>query len=147
MKAALRVNTEVPKEWNRWWLVMWVLVSAALIVSAFVVSFHQWAAAVVAGFGIPEAISLLKRDDAFPPLTHTIRHFLPSWLAFSFIYFLLGSVGATWLGFARPFRLGALFALLGWLTEHFSATYAHPDPFPFTREAVRVEPGGRRLAL
>jgi hypothetical protein len=141
------INTEVPQDWNRWWLVMWGVVATALLASAFFLSFHWWAASVVVGFGIPEAISLLKHNDAFPPLTHTIRHFLPSWFAFSFIYFMLGSVGATWLEFPRPFHLGGLFAVLGWLTEHFTVTFAHPDPFPFTREAVRVEPERRRLAL
>ena len=64
------------------------------------------------------------------PLTQTIRHFFPGWFAFTYIYFMVGSVGATWVQFANPFRLGALVGLLGWLTEHFTVTYTEPDPMP-----------------
>lgn len=125
---------------------MWAGVSIALLVAAFVLPFGLWTLCAVVGFGVPEAISLVKRDDGYPPLTHTIRHFLPSWLAFTFIYFMFGSIAATWLGFPRPFHLGALFGLLGWLTEHFSATYDSPDPFPFSgpQEATTTT---RRLTL
>jgi hypothetical protein len=122
-----------PANWNTRWILMWVVLSAILITLAFFVPFWPWwliAAAI--GFGIPEAISLLKKDDSLPPLTHTIRHFLPDWLAFPLIYGLLGTIGATWLGFPHPWRLGGLFGLLGWLTDHFSVTYSHPDPFPFS---------------
>lgn len=143
---ALGFNTDAPEAWNKWWLGMWAIVTVTLLASAFFLSFQQWALATVVGFGIPEGISLLKRDDSLPPLTHTIRHFLPGWLAFIFIYSMLGTIGATWLGFARPLHLGALFGLLGWLTEHFSATYNKPDPFPFTG-IERAPTETRRLAL
>ena len=32
---------------------------------------------------------------------------------------------------------GGLVGLLGWLTQHFSVTYAKPDPFPYTNRQVR----------
>ena len=81
-----------------------------------------------------------EQDDSLPPLTHTIRHFLPNWVAFPLIYFLLGTIGAQWLGFQRPFHLGGLFALLGWLTNHLSVAYSRPDPFPhFERQRMTVE--------
>jgi len=102
-------------------------------------------AAAVVGFLVPELISLIKRDDSLPPLTHTIRHFLPDWLAFPLIYFSLGAVGANWLGFSQPVRIGALMGLLGWLTDHFTVTYARPDPFPFSNRTPK--PGTAKLRL
>jgi hypothetical protein len=118
---------------------MWGVVSVTLLVLAFFLSVEWWAGSAAIGFGVPEGISLMKRDDAFPPLTHTIRHFVPSWLAFPLIYFLLGSIGATWLGFSRPFHLGGMFGLLGWLTDHFTVVYRKPDPFPFSRRVAQAD--------
>jgi hypothetical protein len=140
-------HAKPPANWNKWWILLWGVSSVTLLTLAFLVPFWPWwllSAAI--GFGIPEAISLIKRDDSLPPLTHTIRHFLPDWLAFPLIYGFLGTIGATWIGFSRAWRVGGLFALLGWLTDHFTQTYAQPDPFPFTgREPPEAKPG--RLAL
>jgi hypothetical protein len=96
-------------------------------------------------FLIPELVSVAIKNGSLPPLTHTIWHFLPNWVAFPLIYGMLGSIGAQWLEFPRSFRVGALFALLGWLTDHFAVTYAHPDPFPFSQRASR--PGTDRLRM
>jgi hypothetical protein len=52
-------------------------------------------------------------------------------------------------GFARPPHMGGLFAVLGWLTDHLTATHADPDPRPFSGagevKAANAEP--RRLTL
>ncbi len=143
--VAARRRTRIPGNWNRWWLLMWLVTAPALVVSAFYLPFWMWVAATVVGFLVPEVISLIKRDDRLPPLTHTIRHFLPDWLAFPLIYFSLGAVGANWLGFAGPVRIGALMGLLGWLTDHFTVTYAKPDPFPFSNRTKK--PGTEKLRL
>lgn len=132
----------IPDNWNTWWVVMWLVVSPTLIVTAFFVPFPLWVGAAVVGFLVPELVSIVKQDDSLPPLTHTIRHFLPNWLAFPLIYFSLGAVGAHWLEFPRPLRVGALMGLLGWLTDHFTVTYAKPDPFPYSNRELR--PGTRR---
>ena len=143
--GTLGFETEIPQNWNKGWVVMWLIVSPALIVSAFFVPFAVLVAAAVVGFLVPELISITKRNDSLPPLTHTIRHFLPNWVAFPLIYFSLGSVGAHWLDFPRPLAVGALMGLLGWLTDHFTVTYAQPDPFPYSRRPVRL--GTQRLRL
>jgi len=145
---ALGFSTNIPAQWNRWWLLMWAATSAVLLASAFFVPFWPtWTIAALVLFLIPELISVWKRDDGLPPLTHTIRHFLPNWIAFPLIYGLLGTIGSQWLGFARPFRVGALFALLGWLTDHFTVTFAHPDPFPFSQRARRAGTDSPRMPL
>ena len=77
---------------------------------------------------VPEAIGIRARGDAFPPLTHVIRHFLPNYIAFPLIHGLFGAIAARWMEFPRPWPLGALLALLGWLTDHSQATYFNPDP-------------------
>jgi len=137
------INTEVPRSWNKGWLGMWLVVLVAVPVSAFLLNFSRWSIVASVTFGIPEAVSLVSRRDSLPPLTQTIRHFLPSWFAFTYIYFMLGSIGATWLAFSTPYRVGAILGLLGWLTDHFTVTYAEPDPMPGAassqgREDVRV---------
>ena len=135
----LGFKTKAPANWNRLWLAMWFLSAPAIIIAAFHVPFRVWVGLAIVGFGIPEAVSLQKGDDAFPPLTHTIRHFLPNWAAFSLINFSLGSVGAHWLGLSsRQWGIGALMGLLGWLTDHFIGTYARPDPHPFTGDGKKI---------
>lgn len=132
------VNTDVPERWNKGWLVIWAI--ALPVVPALALqlpfdwwpnfTFREWRWIALIGFGVPEAISLVRKRDSLPPLTQTIRHFLPGWFAFTYIYGMAGAIGATWFGFARPFHLGAMFGLLGWLTEHFTFTYIEGDPMP-----------------
>lgn len=144
----LGFKTVVPRQWNRLWLIMWVVVSAILLTSALFVPFWPvWLIAAGVLFLVPELISVAIKNDSLPPLTHTIRHFLPNWFAFPLIYGLLGTIGAEWLEFPRPFHLGALFALLGWLTDHFAVTYAHPDPFPYSQRAARAGTDRPRMPL
>lgn len=144
--GAMGFRTDVPRNWNRWWLAMWGVVSIGLLAAALagLPFWPWWLLAAAIGFGVPELVSVLKEDDSLPPLTHTIRHFVPNWVAFPLIYFLLGTIGARWLEFPRPFHLGALFGLLGWLTDHFAVTYTKPDPYPYSGEAA---PEPKKLAL
>jgi len=132
-------TAHVPANWSRLWVTMWLTVSPAVIALAFVLPFWAWTIVALIGFALPEAVSLIRADDTYPPLTHTLRHFVPNWVAFPIIYGALGSVGAHWLDFAAPFKLGALFALLGWLQDHFAVTYAHDDPYPFSDRTPRIE--------
>lgn len=150
--ALMGFRGDLPRAWSRLWLAMWLIFTGVLVYLAFNVPFWpHWVLASIPLFLAPEMLSIWRKNDSFPPLTHTIRHFLPNWVAFPLIYFLLGSVGARALGFDFPRNLhvGGLFGLLGWLTDHFSVTYAEPDPFPFsgadTVTAANAEP--RRLTL
>ncbi len=135
----------IPQNWNKQWVAMWLVGAPLVVGSAFVLPFLAWLAVAVVGFLVPEMISISKKDDSLPPLTHTIRHFLPNWVAFPLIYFALGAVGAHWLEFSRPFEIGLLMGLLGWLTDHFTLTYAEPDPFPYSHRQAR--PGSDRLRM
>jgi hypothetical protein len=137
--ANLGFNRRIPENWNPVWIGMWAVAAPTVIVSAFFVSFWIWLVIAIVGFLVPELVSLVKQQDSLPPLTHTIRHFLPNWVAFPLIYFSLGSVGAHWLDFSEPVRIGLLMGLLGWLTDHFTVTYATRDPFPYSH---RVEKPG-----
>lgn len=131
----------IPDNWNKLWLLMWATTSPALIILAFHIPFVPWVGAALVGFLLPEMMSILKKDDALPPLTHAFRHFVPNWVAFPLIYFCLGSIGARWLFFEAPLRIGALMGLLGWLTDHFTVTYAGEDPFPFSNRTARTTDG------
>jgi hypothetical protein len=129
---------------------MWFVSSTALAVLAYLVPLWPWwLLASIVGFFVPEAISLKKQRDELPPLTHTIRHFVPNWFAFPLIYFLVGSIGAKWFGFAYPryLAVGGLFGLLGWLTDHFTVTYGRPDPYPFSHGGAAEPEMQRQKAL
>ncbi len=141
----LGFKTRIPENWNKLWVAMWILTAPSVVVSAFFVRIWLWIPAAVVGFLLPEMISIHKEDDSLPPLTHMIRHFLPDWMAFPLIYFSLGSVGAHWLNFHRPAAIGVLMGLLGWLTDHFTVTYAKPDPFPFANRPLRAGTDRRRM--
>jgi hypothetical protein len=140
-------RARVPQHWSKPWLLMWVVNSAVLIVSAFFVDVGPWTGMAVGLFLLPEAVSLIKKDDGLPPLTHVIRHFLPNYLAFPLIYGALGGAGAKWLGFERPAGIAALMALLGWLTDHFTLTYGQPDPYPYTHRQRRAGTETARLPI
>ena len=137
----------IPPGWNKWWLAMWGITSPVVIVSAFFVDFLIWLPIAIVGFLVPEVFSIVKKSNSFPPLTHTIRHFVPDWAAFPLIYFALGSVGAHWLDFAEPLRVGAILGLLGWLTDHFTVTYDRPDPYPYPQPGPGLTTGAKRLPL
>jgi hypothetical protein len=133
----LGFHARPPTGWNWRWVLMWGISAPTLILLAFVFPvtwgfWWLWTTVAMILFGVPEWIGVWKTDDSLPPLTYTIRHFLPNWLAFPLIYGFLGAIGARWLGFGYPryWGVGAMFGLLGWLTDHFTITYARPDPHP-----------------
>jgi hypothetical protein len=123
------VKNKQPKaHWKRWWLAMWALVVVGLIVGTIVLPWQVFLPLFVFGFGVPEAIGLMKDKDPYPPLTHVLRHFVYGWIAFPLLFGLLGSFGAKALAFPRWWAVGLLFAGLGWITHHFVMTYLNPDP-------------------
>lgn len=140
------INTQVPEKWSMVWIGMWVVVTAVLIAAAFTVSVPWFLGAFFVLFFIPELISL-KKGDSLPPLTQTVRHFLPVWLAFPLLYGLLGAYGAKALGYGRWWAVGVLFGLLGWLTEHFTFTYMEEDPWPGQELVTPQTSSRRRLKL
>jgi len=143
--AILGFRADKDPAWSWWWIAMWATTTPALLVSAFHVSLPTWIAAALIGFLFPELLSL-REGDALPPLTHTLRHFVPNYVAFPFIYGSLGTVGAHWLEFDEPISVGLLMALLGWLTDHFAKTYAADDPHPDPR-SLQARPAPHRRIL
>jgi hypothetical protein len=135
-----------PARWSKAWLALWGAVVPLLLIAAFTIPVAQFVGAVVVLFLMPELISL-KQGDSLPPLTQTIRHFLPGWLAFPLIYGLLGAFGAKTLGFGRWWGVGVMFGLLGWLTEHFTFTYLEGDPRPGEDAVTPKTAAKKRLKL
>jgi hypothetical protein len=109
--------------WAPWFVALWVVVATGLLVSAFLIPFRWWSAAVFLAFGSLETIGLLHNRDELPPLTQVIRRYLARWQAFTIMYAMVGGLGAVWFGLRRPWSLAALFGLLGWLVAHFDVTY------------------------
>jgi hypothetical protein len=140
------INPTVPERWSKAWLALWALVVPGLVVAAFTIPVLPFIGAVIVFFLIPELVSL-RRGDSLPPLTQTIRHLLPGWLAFPLIYGLLGAFGAKALGVVRWWAVGVLFGLLGWLTEHFTFTYLEGDPFPGDERVTPEAASDKRLKL
>jgi len=114
---------EASVRWSPAWVAMWILFSIALVSAAFLVPFWSWLTLAGLLFGIPEAIGLLKHKDSLPPLTFVVRRYIPRYIWFPLMYGAFGGIFAFWLGIAHPTRWAAMWALLGWLTDHFTVTY------------------------
>ena len=121
----------MPQGWKAWWIWLWVVVTLTLIALSLFIPFKYWALAALMGFGSMETIGLAIPNDAYPPLTHVIRTYIPREIALALMYGFTAAAAATWLKFARPGWLGLVFAFVGWLTTHFDV-------------AIRQQAGGRR---
>jgi len=131
-------------EWNPWWILGWYVTTIGWIVyGLWAGDFSRGLTAFLVLFVPQETYAIRKADDAFPPLTHVVRNRFPSWFAFPLIFATVAAVSARWAGL--EWRLVGLITLpvteLGWLIEHFLATYAGPDP---RREGMAA--GGERRA-
>lgn len=115
---------EVPKEWSKLWILMWLVNSLIVIISAFIVPPRIWAAIATALFGIPEVISLVRKGDRYPPLTYVSAYFLPRWLVVTLIGTLTGAVGAMWLGIDDGWLIAFLLGLFAWGQDHYDVTYS-----------------------
>lgn len=115
---------EIPEKWSRPWIIMWAINSAAVIIAGFIMPPKPWAVVAALLFGVPEAIALLKKGDRFPPLTYVSAFFLPRWFIITAIGFLVGAIGASWLGFQERWQLAALLALFSWSQDHYDVTYS-----------------------
>lgn len=124
--------------WNRRWVRYWLASSVTWVTLALVLPvrwsmFILWLSTFVVLFLFPELWSVFQRDPVFPPLTQTIRHFLPNDAAFPLLWGLPGAAFARGLGVLPWWRIlfvGVGTALLGWFTIHFTVVYARPDPHP-----------------
>lgn len=130
-------DDEDPSIWKRWWVTMWAVIFVGLMVSVFLLPFRDWAIAATFLFGVPELVGLYRKLDPYPPLTHVTRYYLPRWVTFTAIYGLVGACGAFWLGFQAPWRIGGIFALLGWLSSHFDITYDSSEESHIVRSVRR----------
>jgi hypothetical protein len=131
--------------WNPWWILGWYVTTIGWIAyGLWARDFSQGFTAFVVLFFPQELYAISKGNDAFPPLTHVVRNRFPSWLAFLLIFATVAAVSARWAALDwRPVGLITLpVAALGWLIEHFLATYAGPDP----RRAGPERGGARRAA-
>lgn len=112
-----------PTEWATWYVYMWIGLFLLLMMSVFFLPFYWWWTAVAIGFGIPEFVGTLKQSDRYPPLTHVIVRYVHREISFPMLFGLVGTVGAYWFGFQRPWAMGALVGLIGWLNAHFDSRY------------------------
>lgn len=117
-----RIVQPRPPKWNRYWVWMWGVIAVTLLALLPLVTFWPWTIATAVGFGLPEWWGLRKNDDAYPPLTHVIRHYSPRPITFILIGMLLGGVGVYWAVFTTPLRAAMYLGLAFWLIEHFEVT-------------------------
>lgn len=132
-RALARAVCGYPNEddWNPWWILGWYVTTIGWIAyGLWARDFWRGVPAFVVLFFPQEIYAIRKKDDAFPPLTHVVRNRFPSWLAFLLIFATVAAVSARWAGLEwRAVGLITLpVAALGWIIEHFLATYAGPDP-------------------
>jgi len=117
--------------WNPWWILGWYVTTIGWIAyGLWSRDFSRGVSAFVVLFLPQELYAISREHDAFPPLTHVVRNRFPSWFAFPLIFATVAAVSARWaaLDWRDVGLLTLPVAALGWLIEHFLATYAGPDP-------------------
>ena len=127
--GAYRRTFKTEYRWNRWFVRVWAGVAVTLLVLLRFLPFWKWFLVAAPSFGTMEGVGLRKMRDAFPPLTHVIRRYVPRWLAFTAIFGIWGATIAYWLSLPRPYVIGVATALLGWLNDHFDVTYDREAPY------------------
>lgn len=116
-----------PVRYSEWWLALWVVNIAALIVIVFFgATALEFGTAFLALFLVPEIVGLLHERDNLPPLTYVTRRYVPEWLTYIFT-----GVAAAWLitswwpvsPHPEPVTL-VVVAMASWLVEHWMVSYA-----------------------
>lgn len=109
--------------WSPWFIALWVVAVGSSAIAFWLVSTREWAALTGVEFMVLETVGLLKSGDGKPPLTFVMRRYVPRWLAFPLLYFLIGSQVIAAVEAGEPFVASALVGFLGWVTSHFDITY------------------------
>jgi hypothetical protein len=118
-------------EWNPLWILGWYVTTIGWIgYGLWARDFSRGVTAFLALFLPQELYAISRENDPFPPLTHVVRNRFPSWFAFPLIFGTVAAVSARWaaLEWRQVGLITLAVAALGWLIEHFLATYAGPDP-------------------
>lgn len=114
---------------NGWWVAMWVA-SCAVLLAMFVggCSPAAFVTAMVVLFGVPEAIGLVHRGDSLPPLTYTVRRFVPRFAPDIMTVAIGAWMAAVWIPTAHHRALVALAigGTVGFLLNHWDVTYDGP---------------------
>jgi len=119
---------DLKNPWNPYWVIMWGVISAVLLSVVWFIPFKAWTVLAVLLFGIPEWIGI-RRQDAYPPLTHVIVRYVPRPITHIALGALVGLICGFWAGLPAIFfvGIGAALALDHWLTDHFDTSYEHTD--------------------
>lgn len=112
-----------PGQWSKYWVGMWVVISAVLLCLAPFMYFWDWITLVAFAFGIPEFVGARVQNDAFPPLTHVIVRYVHPEVSVPVMVGLAGGIGAHWLQAGRPLERGLLFGFVAWVLVHFLLRY------------------------
>ena len=127
--------------WDTRWILMWYGVTLTWVVyGLWVADFTRGASAFIVLFFPFELWGIHQKRDAYPPLTHVIRNRFPQWFALPLIFATVASVCSRWagLGWRHVGLITIPTAALGWLTDHFIATYHDQDPRPFSGRTTRA---------
>jgi hypothetical protein len=109
--------------WSPWFVTLWIIAILSSTIAFWVWSTRAWAALTGVEFMTLEIIGLLKSGDGKPPLTYIMRRYVPRWLAFPLLYFLIGSQIITAVLAGEVLIASSLVGFLGWTTSHFDITY------------------------
>jgi hypothetical protein len=103
---------------------MWGVIMLTLLPLAFFIPFRHWAFCAAAGFGIPELVAVLRRNDAYPPLTQVIHHYSWRWVTLTAVWALGAAIYASWFLEDPPLGWIAFGAgIFGWITDHLTTTF------------------------
>ena len=129
MKAwTVWAGVKASAHFNPYWVAMWT-VDTAILIGLIV---HRtpptiWLTAVVVLFGVPEAIGLRRRGDAWPPLTYVVRRYAPRWSIKAALFGLAVVAALVWKDRPHHEAIWVIDAIcLGWADNHFDVTEASP---------------------
>lgn len=115
--------------WSRVWVLGWVAVLIIAWVAFVFLPWWWWIIVLAVGFLGPELYAVTHEPSSTPPLTSILRRYVPSYIAFPLLGFLVATPIAYLIG--GPFiglTVGVAAALAFWLIEHFTSTYTRRTP-------------------
>lgn len=132
MNATLKktLTATLGTRFNQYWVALWAINCVILVSMLYAgVSPMAWFTAFVVLFLLPEMIGLRRRGDSLPPLTYTIRRYVPRWVPSAVTWGVAAWMAWVWcLGpeasAEHPLLVFiAIIGTAGWLTNHWDVTY------------------------
>ncbi len=100
--------------WNPWWVTMWAMSVALLVVLGFLVPFTIWSPTMMLLLGVPEMLVSAKHRPSYPSVFTIIAAVIPKWIGLPLVYGFAAVYIAALLGQPNPEQAGLAVAVSKW---------------------------------